>query len=453
MNTPVDFLLERMRAAGRKPALIDAGQVICYDALLAECHALETDFAEAGISRGVSVQLRGDFGTNGIASLIALLHLGAIVTPVAPSSLEKAPEFAHTADASFCVDATSDHLPSVTALAGQSAAPIFEPLRQAGHPGLIIFSSGTTGMAKGAVHDAARLLSKFETPGKDFITLAFLLFDHIAGLDTLFYGLANGSTLVMPGDRRPETVARLIEAHRVEVLPTAPSFLNLMLLSGTAETRDLSSLKIVTYGAETMPQTLLDRVAEVFPQARIIQKYGTSETGALRSRSENNTSLWLAIGVEEQDWRVRSGQLQIKARTNMLGYLNAPSPFTEDGWYRTGDRVETRDGLVRILGRDSDIINVGGQKVFPAEVENALRRIEGVAEAAVYGRPHPMLGAAVCARVRMDDTDMAAPAAIRSLLRQKLQGLLEPFKIPQRIEVTSETLTTARFKNQRGRVN
>ena len=442
----VAFLLQRFLAAGDKTAFVEAdGSTRSYADLLTAIETASARAVEAGIGPGISVQLRGDFGLASTAWLLALWQQGAIVAPLAPTSHEKAQEFVDVAEAGFVIDASED---SITATGGASGCALYAGLREAGHPGLIIFSSGTTGVSKGALHDVTRLLGKFETPGKDLKTLAFLLFDHIAGVDTLLYCLSNASTIVCTDSRGPADVSARIEAHGVEVLPTAPSFLNMLLLSGALDQHDLSSLKIVTYGAEMMPQSVLDRVSRAFPNARIIQKYGTSEIGALRSKSEANTSRWMSIGEEEVDWRVRDGLLEVKTRTAMLGYLNAPSPFTEDGWYQTGDQVEIRDGLVQFQGRESDVINVGGQKVFPAEVENAIRAIEGVAEVSVYGKPHLMLGATVCARIRMEDAE-AEPAAVRVALRKGLAGVIEPYKIPQKIELTSELLTTDRFKQRR----
>lgn len=451
MGTAVDFLLERFRAVGEKTAFVEAdGKEVSYTDFLGRIDQARAALGAAGLKPGASVQLRGDFSAEAAAWLIALWAENAIVTPLAPVSREKADEFVAVGDVEWIVE--TDALgPGGTLVRGpgQSRHTLYDELRAAGDPGLVIFSSGTTGASKGALHDARKLMGKFHAPGKDFVTLAFLLFDHIAGIDTLLYCLANGSTIVCPSARSPAEIARLVERYRVEVLPVAPSFLNILLMSGAHETRDLSSLKIITYGAEMMPQGLLERVAEAFPTARIVQKYGTSEIGALRSKSDGNRSRWLRIGGGGTDWRVVDGLLEIRTPTAMLGYLNAPSPFTEDGWYMTGDRVEVQGDLVRFLGRDSDMINVGGQKIFPAEVEAAIRELDGVAEVAVFGRPHPMLGASVCARIRMQDPALTAPE-VRTRIRQGLMGVLEPYKIPQKIEVTQETLTTERFKQRRG---
>ncbi|MEL6799008.1 MAG: fatty acid--CoA ligase family protein [Pseudomonadota bacterium] len=445
MTGAVDFLIERFENAGEKPAFIEADRTSTYADLRRAIAERVDRLDAAGIGEGTSVQLHGDFGLDAAAWLLALWSRDAIVSPVAPTSEEKAAEFARVAEAEISIDRDAI-LPGP----GHSDCALYARLRTAHHPGLIIFSSGTSGTSKGALHDVERLLTKFHTPGKDMRTLAFLLFDHIAGVDTLLYCLSNTSTIVCAKDRSPEAVTTLIEDHQVEVLPTAPSFLNMMLLTGAADAHDLSSLKIVTYGAEMMPQNVLDRVgATLSADVRLIQKYGTSEIGALKSRSESNSSRWIDLGTEGETWRIRDGLLEVKTKTAMLGYLNAPTPFTEDGWYKTGDRVKVRGNLVQFQGRESDIINVGGQKVFPAEVENAIRAMDGVDDVAVYGKPHPMLGASVCAKIKMKDP-AATPSQVRIALRQNLTGVLEPYKIPQKIELTGEALTTDRFKQRRG---
>src|SRR5581483_4450949 len=104
-------------------------------------------------------------------------------------------------------------------------------LRAVDHPGLVLFSSGSSGKPKGAVHDLAALLRKFERPRPALRTLAFLLFDHIGGINTLLHVLASGGCLVTVTDRSPDGVLAAVERHRVELLPTSPTFLNLVLLS------------------------------------------------------------------------------------------------------------------------------------------------------------------------------------------------------------------------------
>jgi acyl-CoA synthetase (AMP-forming)/AMP-acid ligase II len=141
------------------------------------------------------------------------------------------------------------------------------------------------------------------------------------------------------------------------------------------------------------------------------------------------------------------GILHIRSDTPMLGYLNAPSPFTEDGWLATGDAVEVDGERLRILGRRSELISVGGEKVYPAEVEGVILACPNVADAVVYGEKNPITGAIVCARVRLREPEEKTQflARVREFCGQHLQR----YKIPVRITLTEEPLHGGRFKKLR----
>ena len=290
---------------------------------------------------------------------------------------------------------------TVTELSKRRNHPLMARLRAADKAGLVLFSSGSTGRPKAILHSLPELLKKFRKPRHCYRTLTFLLFDHIGGFNTLFYTLANLGCVVTAADRGVASVCAVIEKHRVELLPTSPSFLNLLLLSEAHESYDLSSLELITYGTEVMPERTLRMANAAFPKARFLQTYGLSELGILRSKSESDDSLRVKIGGEDYKTRVVDGRLQIRARSSMLGYLNAPSPFDADGWFDTGDSVIREGDYYRILGRQSDIINVGGQKVYPAEVEQVVAEMNGVIDVSVKGEEHLMLGHIVTATIQM----------------------------------------------------
>jgi acyl-coenzyme A synthetase/AMP-(fatty) acid ligase len=132
----------------------------------------------------------------------------------------------------------------------------------------------------------------------------------------------------------------------------------------------------------------------------------------------------------------------------MLGYLNAPSPFDADGFYDTGDTVERDGEWLRIIGRESEIINVGGSKVFPAEVESVLLELDNVADVAVHGEPSPITGRIVAATVRLVRPE--PPGEFKQRMRQFCSSRLEPFKIPARVRIVDGPLHSHRFKRQRG---
>jgi long-chain acyl-CoA synthetase len=246
----------------------------------------------------------------------------------------------------------------------------------------------------------------------------------------------------------PDLVCSTIERHRVEVLPTTPTFLGLLLLSDACERHDLSSLELVTYGTEVMPPPTLERLRARLPRVRLLQTYGLSETGILATRSPDEGDVWFAITAPDVETRIVDGILHVRARSTMLGYLDGPSRrLLPGGWFDTGDVVECRGGLIRVVGRAGDVINVGGQKVHAAEVESVVLELEGVAEARATAEANALTGQ----HVRLDVVlTTAEPAAeFRRRLRRHCSERVDSFKVPQRVVVTTQPLHGPRYKKTR----
>lgn len=280
------------------------------------------------------------------------------------------------------------------------------------------------------------------------VAIAFLMLDHFGGINTLLAILGGLGTVVTVPDRSVSRICQAIEAHRVEVLPTTPSFLNALVRSNAVECFDLSSLKRITYGTEVMPQGTLDRVSRMFPGVALQQTYGLSELGVLRSKSRDDGSLWVQLGGDGFRTRIVNGTLWIKSDFAMIGYLNAPSPFDADGWLDTQDLVQVDGDWLRILGRDSDLINVAGQKVYPAEVEQAILEVDGIEDAAVFGEPNPIVGQIVVARVVTARPESVAALKLR--IRQACAPSLAAFKLPTKIILADRAdLYSARLKKKR----
>jgi acyl-CoA synthetase (AMP-forming)/AMP-acid ligase II len=196
-----------------------------------------------------------------------------------------------------------------------------------------------------------------------------------------------------------------------------------------------------------MPETTLKRIHALLAQVELQQTYGLSEIGILRSKSRSSDSLWMRIGGEGFETRVVDGLLEVKARSAMLGYLNSPSPFSDDGWFRTGDAVETDGDYFKVLGRKSELINVGGEKVFPQEVEGVILELPEVAEATVWGMPNAITGNIVCARIRPKTGHEGSEVMRR--VRVHCASRLERFKVPIKIELVNAPLHGDRFKKLR----
>jgi len=444
----VDFFIEVFEENKEKDAIVWKNQVYSYGWLLERFHYWKDRLGNENIPPNAVVILEADFSPNSLALFLALVQCGHILVPLTSSLEKQKKEFIEIAQGEIIFSINDEDEVVLTRLPNLSSHTFYENLKKLNHPGLVLFSSGSTGKSKAAVHDLYGILEKFKVPRHSFKTITFLLYDHIGGINTMLYVLSNAGCIVTVQDRSPENILKIIEKYKVGLLPTSPTFINLVWLSEAYKRHDISSLKTITYGTEPMPENTLKRFNELFPKIRMLQTYGLSELGILRSKSKSSNSLWVKIGGEGFETRVVDNILQIKAKSAMLGYLNAQSPFTEDGWFVTGDMVEVDNEYFKILGRKSEIINVGGEKVYPTEVESVIQEIENIAEVTVHGEKNLIMGNIVCAKVGLSvsrDDHRAVGRQIKNYCREKLQG----YKVPAKIKIIDEKQYSDRFKKIR----
>ena len=431
--------------------MIHQGLPVPYSWLTENIELRSAQLDASGVASGTITALRGDYSPDIVATLLALVERGAIVVPLSPAAVDaQESEFMEIAEAqAVCSFAPgSDGRPEWRQR--EPSHPLNLELIRRGNPGLVLFSSGSTGKSKGSLHDFAQLLEKFKMPRRRMVTLTFLMIDHIGGINTLLYVLSNAGTLVVSQSRNPEVVCAAIAGHKVELLPTSPTFLNLLLVSEAYRRYDLSTLKLITYGTEMMPQRTLDRLTELLPHVMLQQTYGLSELGILRSKSERSNSLWVKVGGEDYQTKVTDGTLWIKAQSAMMGYFNAPSPFDGEGWMNTGDLVQVQGDYVRFLGRATEIVNVGGRKVYPAEVEDVLLAVPNVRDVTVSAEPHPITGNIVVARFNLLEPEEFS--SFKKRVRDFCRDRLDAFKIPARIEIVDSDQFSGRFKKMRNKV-
>lgn len=407
-----------------------------------------------GIGAGDRVGLVGDYHIDVIALLQALIDAGCVVVPLAEDDRSLFDERLITACVTKLLTVAPDGpiSPDTTEFLDLGAVmphPLLAPLVEAGRPGFVIFTSGSTGKGKAVLLDYARMIAKFRDKAREsFRTLLFLKLDHIGGLNTLFSVIFNGGTIVTCGSRQAKDICASVQRYRVELLPTTPSFLTMLLMSGVHCQHDLSSLKVITYGTEVMPNSTLASLHQALPAVMLKQTYGLSELGILSTKSKDSTSKWMKIGGVGFELQVRDGMLWIRSAQAMLGYLNAPSPFDADGWYDTGDRVETDGEYFQILGRESEIINVAGEKVFPIEIESFLLTIDNVKDVLVREKKSPVTGQMVWAECLLEREE--EPAVFKRRVLEECRHHLAPFKVPGFITIAKdETLVGSRFKKIR----
>jgi long-chain acyl-CoA synthetase len=441
----IQTVMTRIRQNQSAPAMFWQGKEYSYAEFLDMVETWAECLKAYSIGQGTVCGVLGDYSPQTCTLLFALMEAKAILVPFSHAAEPEIPAFLPLAGVQclFRFDA-EDHW-TLETVADAPQNDLVLSFRKRESSGLIVFTSGSTGKPKGILHDCERVMRKFieERPG--WRTVLFLMMDHFGGFNTLLSTFAYGGVGICVSERIPEVVCRTIQRSRATLLPTTPTFLNLLLASRSYTQFDLSSVTLITYGTEVMPDVTLQRVKTIFPNAQIKQTYGLSELGVLRSKSESDDSVWVKIGGQGFEVKVVDDVLWVRSEANMVGYLNAPNPFDQDGWMCTGDQVELRGEYMRILGRESEVINVGGQKVFPAEVETVLLQDENISEATVFGTKHPVMGQVVHARVSLQRAE--DPEALTERLRRLCLSRLARYKMPVRFLIVSDEVQSgARFK-------
>lgn len=417
-----------------------------YEQLYTKIKTIKSDL-ETQIPTNSVVAILGDYSFENIALFMALFEHKCVIVPITSNVKTVQDEYIKESFCQYVFEFNNKEF-LIKNVALDSIHPMIETLQKNQHSGLVLFSSGSTGKPKAMIHNLDTLIDSYSNKRpKAMNMLVFLMFDHIGGLNTLFNALCMGACLIIPKNKEPKTICELIAKYKIMVLPSSPTFLNLILISGEHKNYDLSTLRMITYGTETMQESLLLRLKEQFPKVKFLQTFGTSETGISTTASKSSESLYMKLDDANCEYKIVDNELYLRSKTQVLGYLNASmDAFTSDGWFKTGDLVETtEDGYVKIIGRSKEVINVGGQKVLPAEVESTLLTIPGIDDCLVYGVANAITGQTVVCDVVLSLKDENIKKTIRSFCKDKLDA----FKIPTKVNVVEKTNFSERFKKMR----
>ena len=385
----------------------------------------------------------GDYSLESVAWMITGLFFGWRMVPVVSDNKVIIEQRKNISKATFEVSSTSRWSLKKITKKINTTNDVFNG------SGVVLFSSGTTGEPKAMCKDIIHLLDDCqESKSKPISMGLLLLFDHIGGLNTLLSGIKKSSHMVAPIIRKPDIMAKLIEKHSIRVLPCSPTFLNMMYLDRIFDDYELKSLRLVTYGTERMPEELLKRLSDKLPRIKFLQTFGTSETGIVKTKSFSSSSTYISIDDPNVDWKIDNNELWIKSNKQILSYMNTDEEAISDGWFKTGDLVKVKDkNFFKIVGRKKEVINVGGEKVLPAEIEDFVMSIDGVIDCTAYAVENGLTGQAVgIIVVTEENTDTKK---LKRVIRNSSRSNLESFKLPVKIIFETELSHTERFKKER----
>ena len=443
MNNMVDKFKDNAQIA-----IIYNGKKYSYNELYIKIKEIES-FIKDKIKSGEVVAILADYSFVSIALFFALYENKNIIAPITSTSQKEIDGKLKESFSTKIINLENEKL-VITNIKSEASHKIINDLQTSKCAGLILFSSGSTGAPKAMIHNLDTLVDSYgDKKQKQINMLVFLMFDHIGGINTMLNILFMNATMIIPQNRNADDICKLIEEYKIAVLPSSPTFLNLILINRSYEKYDLSSLRMITYGTETMPEGLLNRLKAVFSKVKFLQTFGTSETGIAATSSKSSSSTFMKIDDENLEYKIVDNELWLRSKTQILGYLNrSMESFTNDGWFKTGDLVELdNEGFIKIIGRNKEIINVGGQKVLPSEVESVLLGMDEIEDCLVYGEQNAITGQSVsCDVVLKHGID---DSGFKILVRKFCKDKLDNFKIPTRVNVVQKTEFTERFKKSR----
>lgn len=446
----IDKYIESILNFGNRNAIYDGNEIYTYSDLYNKILFYNKKLTESKINSGEVVFILGDYSVESIALFFSLTFNNNIIVPITSENKDEINERFEVANPNWIINLKENSYTYFSENSDVERHNILINLIHQKIAGLILFSSGSTGKPKAMVHNLENLLSNYEAKkAKEMNFLVFLMFDHIGGLNTLFNCLSMGVSITIPSNRNPIDISILIEQNKINVLPASPTFLNLMLIGDVFDTFDFSSLKMVTYGTEAMPETLLFKLKAKLPRVKFLQTFGTSETGIAKTSSLSSSSIFLKFDDPNQEYKIVEDELWLRSKTQVLGYINHSNDnFTEDGWFKTGDRVEeTPDGFIKIVGRTKEIINVGGEKVMPSEVESVILELDAIQDCIVRSEKNAITGQMVCAEVVIKNGFNFKDEKIK--IKQHCKLRLDAYKVPARIVEIDAVLFTNRFKKNR----
>lgn len=337
-----------------------------------------------------------------------------------------------------------------------------EAIPQARDPFLLLYTSGTTAAPKGVVHPYRTMLgnARLGAPEhglteKDRILCAAPL-SHLYGLYSLHCAWAVGACTVLLPQFTPPGLAEMVERQKPTALWTAPAHVAACRAAGLFDRHDWSSLKLAIVSGSMAAPALIRELAAKLPGCAVTQLWGMTELQAglytrpgdpleMSATTAGRPSPGTQARVSEE------GELQVRGPLLFSGYLNSPeNPFTPDGWFRSGDLAEPRGEYFAITGRSKDVINRGGVKFNPADVEMLLDSHPKILQSAIVPMPDAVLGERACAFAVLRNP--AESLVLEEVVEFLLSKQIAKNKLPEKLVVVPEMPLTPTRKVIKGRL-
>ena len=305
---------------------------------------------------------------------------------------------------------------------------------------ILLMTSGTTGRPKVVQHKLSALLGRILPSAslaapRDSRWLLTYQATAFAGIQVILTAGVTGGAVVIPPARTAAAFAASAQRHRVTHISGTPTFWRSFLLACRGVS--LPDLLQITIGGEAVDQATLDRLSAVFPKARISHIYASTEAGALFAIHDKRPGFpasWLDNEVQGVRLRLHNGQLEVQSPRRMMGYASQHDDLTTaDGWLATGDLICVEGDRVLFMGRNDSIINVGGSKVYPQEIEAFLLGLPDIAETKVKAVKSPISGQVIVAEIVV--TPGSDPETVYKTTIQSCREKLARHKIPSVLRV------------------
>ncbi len=431
------------------------GPSISYGDLWDRSSRVAGGLREEGVSRGDRAGLRLANGIDWVLAFFAIQMLGAVVVPVNTRFTEDEVAYVLEDSGASYTFAPGSELPDGDPVNAETLAP--DDLAA------IFYTSGTTGFPKGAMTSHGNFLTNSEnalrcnpidrSEGPEISTLVSVPLFHVTGCNSQLIPLLElgGRIEILSGPLDFDGFFEAVGEHGVNQIVSVPAIYHAVLNHPRFAALDVSRVRWISYGGAPIAESLVERIKQGFPSARVGNGFGLTETSSLSTflpheeAAAHADSVGFAmpvvdLAIDEPDPDTGVGELLVRGPNVVQGYWNKPSETAEtfvDGWLHTGDlgRVD-EDGLLYIVDRKKDMINRGGENVYSIEVENVLAAAPGVGEAAVVAVPDDMMGEKVGAVIVANPSGELDLQAVLGHCRAHLAD----FKVPQYVAIREEPL-------------